>query len=550
MFRYYHTYMPEIWQGMIKNGFIDSTSGIRLPLNIEYEVLPDRLFNNIAKKDGTVWNIVKDGKLGLYVDRLSGGIFYFDYKPDIKLIEEYKELCGDSFLGFQMHEWASNYLGEFKKLYNAQLTEWTPEAIEKAYRKLYPDLKHLMVESMSIEELYKLSPPSNIYHLLSNLDYLFKSRCEKTQNSLVTCDSYALGFDYEFKNGARNIMCEIGGQTEDSRLQISYARGVSKAHGKGFGTYYEPWGGKPLSAVKYNLSLSEWQPEGELEFAYNQGNEKSGSTRSLQRRLYFYSYFAGAEFMSEEWCANTTFYDWQDFELTPYGKIKKEFLNFVKKYDIGKPLTPVAAVLPKDFKFIHSIHEASDFYMNMPIYTDFANSLKVIRQGLCTLFSQSFEMKGNEYKTKPDGNKYIMINSPVADAIDIIHEDAKTIGDYEYLVNLTSNDSFEKKYKNVIDKSRVAELLLDILPCSVYGNVSWSVNQNGDKYYLCIFNNDGIFYDGQNGEYADKECVHRAAIDFKSRKNPKVIYSDAKLSLSGEKYYIDILPGDFAVIEF
>ena len=68
--------------------------------------------------------------------------------------------------------------------------------------------------------------------------------------------------------------------------------------------------------------------------------------------------------MSEEWCANTTFYDWQDFELTPYGKIKKEFLNFVKKYDIGKPLTPVAAVLPKDFKFIHSIHDASDFYMN------------------------------------------------------------------------------------------------------------------------------------------------------------------------------------------
>ena len=539
--------MPEIWQGILKNGFIDKTSGIRLPLNIEYENLSDRLFNNIAKKDGTLWNIIKDGDLGLYVDRLQGGIYYFDYRPDKALIEDYKNLCSDRFLGFQMHEWASNYLGEFKKLYNAKLCEWSPEAIKNAYKGLHPDLPHLMVESMSIDELYKLSPPSNIYHLFKNLDYLFKNRCEKTNNSLITCDSFALGFDYEFKNGARNIMCEIGGQTEDVRLQVSYARGVSKAHGKNFGTYYEPWGGKPLSAVKYSIDNSEWQPVGELKFAYSQGNENTGSTRSLQRRLYFYSYFAGADFMSEEWCANTTFYDWQDFELTPYGKIKKEFLDFVKKYDIGKPITPVAAVLPKDLMFLNSIHETSDIYMNMPIYTDFAESMRKIRKGLCTLFSDRFEMKGNEYKEKPDGNQYIMANSQIPDAIDIIHEDSKTIGDYEYLVDLTSGGL---KNKNVVEAKDVQDILLKLLPCTVSGNAHWLITKNEDRHFAIIFNNDGVFFDSQKGEYALKECAHEVKITVKNSKKAEFIYGNTDFRCEGADYYAKIPAGDFIVIGF
>lgn len=547
MFRFYHTYMPEIWEGNIKNGFIDETSGIRLPLNIEYENLPDRLFNNIAKKDGTVWNIVKDGKLGLYVDRLSGGIYYFDYRPDKALIEDYKNLCGDSFLGFQLHEWASNYLGEFKKLFNAKLCEWSPEAIKNAYKSLHPDLPHLMIESMSIDELCSLYPPSNIYHLFKNLDYLFKSRCEKTDNSLITCDSNVLGFDYELKNGARNIMCEIGGQTEDARLQISYARGVSKAHGKNFGTYYEPWGGKPLRAVKYGEDNSEWQPVGELQFAYSQGNEKEGSTRSLQRRLHFYSYFAGAEFMSEEWCANTTFYDWQDFALTPYGQIKKEFLDFVKKYDIGKPITPMAAVLPKEYVFINGIHEVGDFYMNMPIYGDLASKVRAARSGLCALFSDKCPMQGNEYKERTDVNHYIMANSQMPDAIDIIHEDSKTIGDYEYLVDLTSNGLTNK---NVIDISDAKNMLLKALPCAVEGNAHWLVTKNEDRHYVIIFNNDGVFFDAENGEYALKECAHKVKIAVKDNRKAELIYGNTQMRYENGEYFAGVPAGDFIVIGF
>ena len=115
---YYHTYMPEIWDGIVKNGFINKNSGVRLNLNWRLEGTRD--FNVIAKKDSVLYNIVKDGNLGFYVDRLQGGVEYFDYTPDPELCQLYDELAGDRFLGFQMHEWASNYLGEFTKMYNAK----------------------------------------------------------------------------------------------------------------------------------------------------------------------------------------------------------------------------------------------------------------------------------------------------------------------------------------------------------------------------------------------------------------------------------------------
>ena len=538
--------MPEIWQGMLKNDFMDKSSGVRLNLN--WRIDGTRDFNTVAKKDGELYNIIKQGGFGLYIDRLQGGIEYFDYTPDIRLCEQYEQLIGDRFLGFQMHEWASNYLGEFKKMYKAGLTEWSESAIIDAYHKLYPQGERLMTESMSVRELYTLCPPSNLHHMLKNLEYLFNARCKKTGGRLITCDSSVLGFDYELKNGARNIMAEIGGQTEDTRLQIAYARGCSKAHGKPFGAYYEPWGGKPLSAVKYTADdRSEWQPQGSLNFAYSQGGENSGSTRSLQRRLHFYSYFAGAGFMSEEWCANTTFYDWNDFELTPYGKVKKEFIDFTKTFDVGKPLTPIAAVLPKDFSFINAIHDNSNYYMNMPVYGADAAAIRTVKRGLCEMFSNACDMKGNEYITRPDGDRFILINSELADAIDIIHEDSKNIGDYRYLVDLTSNPEFAQKYNNIIGIDIVKNILFEQLPCTVTGNVSWTVTQ---KHFILLINNDGVSFDAEKGEYTDPACDHIVQVTFKNGEQASAVYGEGKMQLIDGSYYVDIPAGGIAVLKF
>lgn len=528
--------MPEIWEGIVKNGFINTDSGVRLNLNWRLEGTRD--FNVIAKKDGTLYNVIKEGKLGFYVDRLQGGVEYFDYTPDPALCSLYDDLCGKRFLGFQMHEWASNYLGEFKKLQDARLENWSLDSITDAYEKLFGQYDKLLIEAVSLKELFELMPPSNLFHLIKNLTYIFESRSDKTGGRLITCDSNILGFDFEFKHGARNVMPEIGGQTEDAHMQIAYARGVSKSYGKPFGTYYEPWGSSPLSAVKYTSdSRSEWQPNGNINFAYSQGDCNAGSTRSLQRRLHFYSYFAGADFMSEEWCSNTTFYDWVNFELTPYGKVKKEFIDFTQKHDVGKPITPVCAVMPDDMPFIQGIHSTDNFYLNMPIYGESANTVRKVRQGLCTLFSNAYKMEGNEYKTRCGKDCYILINSPLPDAIDIIHRDAKTISDYALCVDLTKE----------IDMDKVYDALYKNLPCFVTGEVSWTVT---DKRYLLIINNDGVYYDTKKGEYTDKSRTHYAKIRFCDGAKPSVIHGEGNLLFKDGEYIADIPAGDITIIKF
>lgn len=535
--RYYHTYMPEIWDGMIKNGFIDKDAGIRLNLNWRH-LKSKRDFNNIAKKDGELYNIIKDSGLGFYVDRIQGGVEFFEYTPSPELCKLYDDMLGDKFLGFQMHEWASNYLGEFAKLSKAGLDTWTKEAIIDSYEKFYLQSEMPLIESVSFDELYSLMPPSTLAHLYKNLDCLLKSRCKRTGDRLITCDSYALGFDYELKNGVRNIMAEIGGQTEDARLQLAYARGAAKAHGKPFGAYYEPWGSNPLSAVRYTADdRSEWEPYGNLQFAYSQGNENAGSTRSLQRRLHFYSYFAGADFMSEEWCANTTFYDWNDFQLTPYGKVKKEFIAFTRRFDIGKPLTPVAAVLPEDFRFVNAIHTDEDFYMNMPVYKNQAKEISAIRKGIRTLFSNDCEISGNEYKVKCGKNKYIIINSPLPDAIDLIHKDSKTLKDYALAVDLTKQ----------VHEGEVMRVIKDNLPCFIEGNACWSVT---DKRYLLVINNDGVYYNTESGEYTDPSRAHSAKISFKAPANPELVYGEGKLTRTDSEYILDMPAGSITVIKF
>jgi len=62
-----------------------------------------------------------------------------------------------------------------------------------------------------------------------------------------------------------------------------------------------------------------------------------GSSRSLQERVHLFAWLAGAEFISEEWGLCNTFYDWQDYELTPYGQVKLDFLRLVRRHPISAP---------------------------------------------------------------------------------------------------------------------------------------------------------------------------------------------------------------------
>ena len=80
MFTYFHTYIPETWEALVKHGFIDENSGVRFCDNC---VQKDELrFNKLAAKGTKLYNIIKNTKMPLYIDRLQGGCFYEEYDFD------------------------------------------------------------------------------------------------------------------------------------------------------------------------------------------------------------------------------------------------------------------------------------------------------------------------------------------------------------------------------------------------------------------------------------------------------------------------------------
>jgi hypothetical protein len=104
---------------------------------------------------------------------------------------------------------------------------------------------------MSAEEMAEHGKPEDVGAFLSNMLDIYKKRL-RTHGELIPCDSTHLVYEFEFKNGARTVMPEVGAQTSDARRQIAYARGEAKGFKREFGVYYEPWGGSPFSAHERN----------------------------------------------------------------------------------------------------------------------------------------------------------------------------------------------------------------------------------------------------------------------------------------------------------
>ena len=353
MFVYLHCYMPETWDAQVKAGLVRKEDGIRFVQAIELE--EQNKFNNLAAVGSELYNYVREHRCPFYIDRLQGGTYIDEYPYDMALVDEYRAMLGDKFWGFQMHEWASNLRGDFKKITSNNCPEWTAEKITETIHRVYP-YEYTFLEAMTAEEYASLGgAPTNYEEYLEVVKKLFAKRQKYVDGDLLPCDSFYLALKIETEAGVKRLMPEIGAQTCFTRIQLAYARGMTRAAGIPFGTYYEPWGGSPFSACSYQRDgKNEWNISAET-FPFQTAGDNGGSSRSMQLRMHLYSYMAGASFMAEEWGMCNTFYDWKDFELSPYGQVKKDFLDFVDRYpDIGEPIVPVAVVLSKDMPVLEA----------------------------------------------------------------------------------------------------------------------------------------------------------------------------------------------------
>ena len=531
-FTFLHGYLPKLWEAQVKAGLVREQDGIRFCQNIMQK--PEWKFNELAKKGGELYNIVKERNCPFYIDRIQGGVFIDEYPYDQELIAEYKNLLGDKFWGFQMHEWLSNYYHDVvHKLANFQ-GEWTKEEIGKYIYETCP-YKYLALESMTAEEVAETGMPKSGEDLYRNMTKVYQKRLKVGE--LLPCDSVYLAYGYELSQGATKIMPEVGAQTFDARIQICYARGMTRKEGRSFGVYYEPWGGNPFSTCCYNKEdKNEWGIGESADFPFVSQGANGGSSRSLQKRIFLYGYLNNAEFMSEEWGLANVFNSWEEFELSPYGIVKKEFIDFVNKYeDIGEKLTPVAVVLPKDLMVL-DIWGTDDIYLGFK--TDDKKLIKM-RNDLRTIFATSLPMQGTEVIT--------LKNSDIPDGIDILNYDEEMVKKYDYLVDLTGDSELSEKHQNVCKIEELKEVLRKKLPCYVEGNAHWLVNERTTGgYYLTVFNHSGVCRSVAEGEYTLKEAD--TTVELTVNGIPVLLEGDAKMVEKDGKYYVTIHAGGFAFI--
>ncbi len=251
MLIYFEGYHPRVWPGLVKRGLIRKNTGLRFCQNI---MLPDELkFNRLAAVDGAFYRLQQQLDCPVYIDRLQGGVYIDAYPYDMALLQHYRTRLGDKFWGFQMHEWMSNFGSDLAKLTAAGCDDWTQQSITDAIRRAFPG-PCLFLESMTAGELAALGRPQTAGDFYAAAKWLYRDRLQK-YGPLIPCDSACLALQLELQTadavgvaGPRRFMPEIGAQTPNTRLQVSYARSMAKATGGEFGVYYEPWGGDPFSA--------------------------------------------------------------------------------------------------------------------------------------------------------------------------------------------------------------------------------------------------------------------------------------------------------------
>jgi|GEM_PF-380119 hypothetical protein len=583
--RFIHGYMKDCWDGLVRRGLIDDTSGVKI--HHHYDVPSENRFNEIAREGGKLFEIVRECARPIYCDRMQGGWWFLPYMFNPALLALYKEISGDWMLGLQIHEWASNMNSDWERILSGAdgILPQNPDRIRLAATR--PSHKtgesRPFLESGSAEEYAQLTPPSCMDDSLVQYRQRYQNRrdthsskiyqngnnFDPRDSMLLPCDSYYQTTRMELQYGARALMPEIGAQIPLARMQVAFVRGMARAQGiqqnkpVKWGTYYEPWGGDPMGCACYQRDLkNEWYVTNPRSDLFGGGfSSNSGSSRLLQKRLYYWSLLSGADFMSEEWGTANTFYDWNDFELSPYGIVKRDFLSFCSKNkELGKPFIPVVLVLPREFEVFDISYLSSssvNSYIGYPLSNehakDFAFLRSILRRLFCSEPSGDLVLNGNE--------AHVLTASPFPDIFDIVYEDAGelVLNQYTLVVSLLRKKKLQGLYPSLSGKiiedgdadrriGILQSVIKNLLPVTVNGEVSFIINQTENGWTAGIFNNRGVYRSEARGDTVYHEAT--ATVTVQGPGVPDVLYGKTELANTDSGDVCIIPPGEFIMLEW
>ncbi|MBN1345089.1 MAG: hypothetical protein JXQ73_20510 [Phycisphaerae bacterium] len=327
-------------EGLRRHGLLDNY-GFRL-LNTGYDPRP---FGERWAGSKVLADAGASGRCH-YFDRITGGMPFQSLEGMTDIARRFKD--DPRFLGFQVHEWGNSPFADYGRIQKLILDKGRPfdqkSFAEFERRTQYPYFSG--GDFRMYHDLYR--PLKTQRDVEAFLEAYFRRLIELTAGQVMSVNGYVQMNHTALRLGAKNIMPEIGNQVPLSALQIACARGAARQYDKPFGVYYEPWGGTPFGCC-CALGFSPWFPaEKRLKEKTDvyQITPKLGSSRSLQRRLLYFSWLAGAAYVAEEWGTENYFSDWETYPLTAYGRVVKEFLEITTRWSLPQPVVPAAVVAP------------------------------------------------------------------------------------------------------------------------------------------------------------------------------------------------------------
>ncbi len=577
--KFFHVYNEEYFDGLVKNNLINQDTGFKLQHDFPMD---NRLkFNEFAAKGTKFHSIIKENSYPFYVDRIAGGTTYHKYDFDASLIHEYEELLGDWFLGFQLHESASNRITDWRNLTRYMNGETGPFDLEKLKKasvakksKLFNGELLYGFSQGTPEEYAQLRRAETVEEYIAEIETLYKKYISMVDGFILPCDSCFLFTRMQEKFGIRTFMPEVGCQMTQMRIAVALVRGMAEAVGKTWGTYYECW----MRSLdnKYSMPCFNSDPGNEWYLAqedhgddFTSFGEAGGSSRYLQKRIYYYSLMSGADYMAEEWGLNCSYSDMKTFELSPYGDAKKDFIDFTQEHHDVKANIPFAIVLPTEVECVELPGAPQEYssLLNRDTYmirfNMNANEKKFINhaEAVFNLIFARDEKKifGTEGHT--------LTNSRFGDLFDIIYEDAsdEVLSKYSALIDASCDGGFAEAKKNtglkIFRSDDLDELAHNIdaeakriLPC-VADSLLWllSSDENGRRF-VSVFNNEGNNRNLVTGDEIIREADARVELSFKEPCELKCVKHGAdavSIHKKDEKtYLVDIPAAGFAIFEY
>lgn len=550
MIKFIHTFTESTIDILLESGLFRKGHGLKIMHKPDYTAPYD--FNSIAEEGGILSKTLNTLACPFYIDRFQGGIGYTKtYNYNKELIKEYKDSKSFTFFGFQLHEWASNYRNDIKRITELCEKEGIcPEEVHKNkafWNKVKDGTFNLFLESYSPEEWSEIPIALTREQFLEDCEKLYRRRLKDTDALLFPTDSYYMAFRFEIENGAKMLLPEVGWQIPNMRLQLAFTRGMAKSAGIPWGIYYECWHCNEKGQFSIPFSLKDTQDEWVEDLLHKgygkdlsfERREHGGSSLSLMERAWVYAYFSGAEILAEEYGVCNTFRSCKSTELSPYGEVKKRFIELTENYTPdGEIFTPFAILLPKEMTMPDN--RLSEDYLEFPPDEAFP------REYMKQFISETESIFGSNGKHGNMG--HTLKNGGLPDICDVIYEDMpESIEKYQFIIDITGKNQLQNKYNNVLSVAQAKKLSSELLPIEITDKLHYTFRKTSDGFQILIMNNDGILHDNFKPDIIIPEAQVTSYLTDK--KQIRKLYGTGKLISDKDGYYVTLKGGEWLIAD-